>query len=175
MFNSLTESLDKAFRKIRGVGKISEKNISEALREVRMSLLEADVDFKVAREFIANVKEKALGTEVMKSVKPGELIVKIFQDELTELLGGDAAPINLDPPGRILMVGLNGAGKTTTSAKLALKLKEDNRRPLLVALDLYRPAAIEQLATLGEEIGVPVFKPDPGEKNLVKVAKKALK
>ncbi len=175
MFSSLSDSLEKTFRKLRGVGKISEKNITDALRDVRMALLEADVDFKVAREFIAAVKDQALGTEVLKSISPGQQIVKIFQDQLAVLLGGDAAPINLDPPGRILMVGLNGAGKTTTSAKLALRLKKEDRRPLLIALDLYRPAAIDQLVTLGEEIGVPVFRPDPGEKNVVKAAKQALK
>ncbi len=175
MFGALTDKLENVFRKLRGLGKISESNITDALREVRMALLEADVDFTVAKEFIAHVKEKALGEEVLKGVKPGEQIVKIFHDELTELLGGDAAELDLTPPARILIVGLNGAGKTTTSAKLALKLKKEGRRPVLIACDLYRPAAIEQLSTLAREIDVPVFKPEPGEKNVVKSAKAALK
>lgn len=175
MFNSLSDSLEGVFKKLRGHGKISEKNISDALREIRLALLEADVEFTVAKTFINNVKEKALGEKVLKSIKPGEQIVKIFHDELTALLGGDQSPLDLNPPGYILMVGLNGAGKTTTSAKLALKLKKEGRRPLLVACDLYRPAAIDQLAKLGEQVGVPVYTPDPSEKDLVKVAKDALK
>ncbi|MEN8693884.1 MAG: signal recognition particle protein [Akkermansiaceae bacterium] len=175
MFSNLADSLDKTFRNLRGVGKISEKNIADALREVRFSLLEADVELGVVKEFIANVSIKAQGTEVLKSIKPGEQIVKIFQDELTSLLGGDQAPINLNPPGYVLLCGLNGAGKTTTAAKLALRLKKEGRRPLLVACDLYRPAAIDQLAKLAGQVDVPCFTPDPSEKNLVKVAKQALK
>ena len=175
MFSNLADNLDKTFRNLRGVGKISDKNISDALREVRLSLLEADVELGVVKDFIANVSVKAQGTDVLKSIKPGEQIVKVFQDELTNLLGGDQAPINLNAPGYVLLCGLNGAGKTTTAAKLALRLKKEGRRPLLVACDLYRPAAIEQLAKLAEQVGVPCYKPDPSEKNLVKVAKKALK
>ena len=175
MFNSLSDSLENTFKKLRGHGKISEKNISDALREVRLSLLEADVEFSVAKDFIAKVKEAAMGEKVLKSIKPGEQIVKVFHDELTELLGGDQSPLDLNPPARVLMVGLNGAGKTTSSAKLALKLKKEGRRPLLIACDLYRPAAIEQLATLGTQIDVPVYKPDPSETNLVKVGKDALR
>ncbi|MDB4569725.1 signal recognition particle receptor subunit alpha, partial [Akkermansiaceae bacterium] len=175
MFSNLADSLDKTFRNLRGVGKISEKNISDALREVRLSLLEADVELGVVKEFIANVSIKAQGAEVIKSIKPGEQIVKIFQDELTNLLGGDQAPINLNAPGYVLLCGLNGAGKTTTAAKLALRLKKEGRRPLLVALDLYRPAAIDQLAKLADQVGVPCYTPDPSDKDLVKVAKQALK
>lgn len=175
MFGALTDKLDNAFRKLRGLGKISESNITEALREVRVALLDADVDFAVTKEFINNVREKSLGEEVLKGVKPGEQIVKIFQDELTALLGSDAVGLDLTPPARILMVGLNGAGKTTTSAKLALKLKKEGRRPVLVACDLYRPAAIEQLAMLAREVDVPVFKPEPGETNLLRAVKAALK
>jgi len=175
VFNSLSDSLENTFKKLRGHGKISEKNISDALREVRLSLLEADVEFSVAKDFIAKVKEAAMGEKVLKSIKPGEQIVKVFHDELTELLGGDQSPLDLNPPARVLMVGLNGAGKTTSSAKLALKLKKEGRRPLLIACDLYRPAAIEQLATLGTQIDVPVYKPDPSETNLVKVGKDALR
>ncbi|MFT5191449.1 MAG: signal recognition particle subunit SRP54 [Verrucomicrobiales bacterium] len=174
MFNQLSESLEGAFKKLRGQGKITEKNVSDAMREVRMALLEADVEFSVAKQFIANIREKAMGQEVLLSVKPGEQIVKIFQDELTVLLGSDAEELNLDAPGHILMVGLNGAGKTTTSAKLALRLKKEGRQPHLVACDLYRPAAIEQLATLAEEIDVPMFRPEAGETDVLKVAEQAL-
>ena len=175
MFNSLSDNLEGVFKKLRGQGKISEKNIADALREIRLALLEADVEFSVAKGFIEKVKAQAVGEKVLKSIKPGEQIVKIFQDELTELLGGNQAPLDLNPPARILMVGLNGAGKTTTSAKLALKLKKEGRRPILIACDLYRPAAVEQLATLAAQVDVPIYKPETGEKNLVKVAKKALK
>ncbi len=175
MFTSLADNLQETFKKLRGHGKLSEKNISDALREIRLALLEADVEFSVAKEFIARVKEKAMGESVLKSIKPGQQIVKIFNDELAELLGGDAAPLDLNPPSRILMVGLNGAGKTTTSAKLALHLRKEGRRPLLIACDLYRPAAVEQLVTLGKQIDVPVFRPDPSETNVLKVAKAALK
>ena len=150
MFSSLSDSLDKTFRNLRGVGKISEKNITDALREIRLALLEADVEFSVAKDFIAKVREKSIGIDVLNSIKPGEQIVKIFNDELTELLGADAAPLNLNPPAHILLCGLNGAGKTTTSGKLALRLKKEGRRPLLIACDLYRPAAIDQLATLAK-------------------------
>jgi len=175
MFSNLSDNLQETFKKLRGHGKLSEKNISDALREVRLALLEADVEFSVAKEFIAKIKERALGESVLKSIQPGQQIVKIFNDELAELLGGDAAPLDLNPPARILLVGLNGAGKTTTAAKLALHLRKDGRRPLLVASDLYRPAAVEQLVTLGKQIDVPVFQPEPGEKNVLKVAKAALK
>ncbi len=175
MFASLSDNLQETFKKLRGHGKLSEKNISDALREVRLALLEADVEFSVAKDFIGKVKEQAMGEKVLKSVQPGQQIVKIFNDELAALLGGDAAPINLNSPARVLMVGLNGAGKTTTSAKLALHLRKEGRRPLLVACDLYRPAAVEQLVTLGKQIDVPVFQPEPGEKDVLKVAKQALK
>lgn len=174
MFSSLADSLDKTFRDLRGVGKISEKNITDALREIRLALIEADVEFSVAKDFIASVKDKAQGADVLKSIKPGEQIVKIFQDELTTLLGGDQAPINLAAPGYVLLCGLNGAGKTTTAAKLAHRLKKEGRRPILVALDLYRPAAIDQLAKLAEQVGVPCFIPEPSAKDLVKTAKEAL-
>ncbi|MEM9235706.1 MAG: signal recognition particle protein [Verrucomicrobiota bacterium] len=174
MFSSLTDSLDKTFRDLRGVGKISEKNIADALREIRVALLDADVEFLVAKEFISHVKEKAMGADVLKSIKPGEQIVKIFHDELAELLGGDQVPLNTEAPGRILLCGLNGAGKTTTAAKLAGRLKREGHRPLLVACDLYRPAAIDQLATVGKQVEVPVYTPDASESDVVKVAKDAL-
>ena len=144
------------------------------MREVRLALLEADVEFSVAKEFIAKVREQALGEKVLRSVTPGQQIVKVFHDELANLLGGDEAPLDLNPPARILLAGLNGAGKTTTAGKLALHLKKQGRRPVLVACDLYRPAAIEQLATLGREIDVPVYEPEAGEKDVVKAAKQGL-
>ena len=174
MFSLLADKLQDIFKDLRGHGKISETNVSDAMRAVRMALLEADVDFNVAKGFIARVKEKALGEEVLRSVTPGQQIVKIFHDELTALLGGDEAPLNLEKPARILMVGLNGAGKTTSSAKLANLLKKQGRAPLLIACDLHRPAAIEQLATLGRQIGVPVYTPAAGEKDVLKTAKAAL-
>ena len=174
MFSLLADKLQDVFKDLRGHGKISEVNISDALREVRMALLEADVDFNVAKGFIARVKEKALGEEVLRSVSPGQQIVKIFHDELTALLGGDNSPLNLGKPARILMVGLNGAGKTTSSAKLANWLKKQGRQPVLIACDLLRPAAIEQLATLARQVGVPVFTPQPGDTDVLRVAKQAV-
>src|SRR6267142_1533908 len=168
MFSRLSDRLQDIFKDLRGHGRISEQNISDALREVRMALLEADVHFRVAKDFIARIRSKALGEEVLRSVTPGQQIVKIFHDELTALLGGHEAPLNLEKPARILMVGLNGAGKTTSSAKLALFLKNQGRAPLMIACDLQRPAAIEQLATLGRQTGVPVFTPPPGETDVLK-------
>src|SRR5262252_2852277 len=141
MFSQLADKLQDIFRDLRGHGTISESNIDAALRQVRLALLEADVDFQVAKDFIARVKEKALGEEVLRSVTPGQQIVKIFHDELTTLLGGDAASLKLDPPARILIVGLNGAGKTTSCGKLANWLKKQGKKPVLIACDLYRPAA----------------------------------
>ena len=174
MFSQLSDKLHDVFKDLRGHGKISESNIDRALRQVRLALLEADVDFQVAKDFIARVREKALGEEVLRSITPGQQIVKIFHDELSILLGGDAAPLNLVEPGRILIVGLNGSGKTTSSAKLALLLKKQGRAPVLVACDLQRPAAIEQLATLGKQIDVPVFVPDQNEKNVQRAVAAAI-
>lgn len=171
MFSELGKHLEGVLKKLRGHGKISEGNVSDALREVRLGLLEADVDFRVTKEFVAAVKEKALGEKVLRSITPGQQIVKIFHDELTTLLGGDAAPLDLNPPGRILLVGLNGAGKTTTTAKLALHLRKEKRRPVMVACDLIRPAAVEQLVTLGKQIDIPVYAPAPGERDVLAVAK----
>jgi len=166
MFSQLSDKLQDVFKELRGHGTISESNVDTALRHVRLALLEADVDFQVAKKFIARVKEKALGEAVLRSITPGQQIVKIFYDELTALLGGDAAPVNLGDTGRVLIVGLNGSGKTTSSAKLARLLKKQGRTPVLIACDLQRPAAIEQLVTLGKQIDVPVFTPDRGEKNV---------
>jgi signal recognition particle subunit SRP54 len=171
MFSQLGDKLQDIFKDLRGHGAISETNINDALRQVRLALLEADVHFQVAKDFIARIKVKALGQEVLRSVTPGQQIVKIFHDELTTLLGGDAAPINLDKPARIMMVGLNGAGKTTSSAKLAKLLKKQGRSPVLIACDLHRPAAIEQLATLAEQIGVPMFRPPSGATDVVKIGR----
>ena len=174
MFSQLSDKLQEIFKELRGHGTISESNIDAALREIRLALLEADVDFQVAKKFIARVREKALGEAVLRSITPGQQIVKIFHDELTVLLGGDAAPLNLEKPGRILIVGLNGSGKTTSSAKLALFLKKQGHAPALMACDLQRPAAIEQLATLGKQIDVPVYAPNPGEKDVQRAAAAAL-
>src|SRR5213595_150377 len=157
MFSQLGDKLQDIFKDLRGHGTISESNINDALRQVRLALLEADVDFQVAKNFVERVKEKALGEEVLRSITPGQQIVKIFHDELTGLLGGDCAPLDVSKPGRILIVGLNGSGKTTSAAKLARLLKKQNRAPALVACDLQRPAAVEQLATLGKQIDVPAF------------------
>jgi signal recognition particle subunit SRP54 len=171
MFSRLSDKLQDVFKDLRGHGRISESNINDALREVRLALLEADVHFKVAKVFIARIKEKSLGEEVLRSVTPGQQIVKIFHDELAALLGGDAAPLELGPQARILVVGLNGAGKTTTCAKLALHLKKLGRSPVLIACDLQRPAAIDQLATLAAQIDVPIYRPPAGEKNVLRVVK----
>ncbi len=174
MFSLLADKLQDVFKDLRGHGQISETNITDALRAVRMALLEADVEFGVAKGFIARVKDKALGESVLRGVAPGQQIVKIFHDELTALLGGDKAPLNLDAPARIMMVGLNGAGKTTSSAKLAAWLKKQGKAPLLIACDLHRPAAIEQLSQLAKQVGVPVFTPQAGETDVKKVAAQAL-
>ena len=174
MFDSLSSKLQSAFKNLRGLGKISEDNIAEALREVRMALLEADVNFKVAKEFLARVKEKSLGEEVVSSVQPGQQIVKIIHDELVALLGDTNAKLETGGnPSCILMVGLHGAGKTTSSGKLAKLIKKQGRQPLLVAADVYRPAAMDQLETLGQQVEVPVLAMK-GEKDVGKIARAAL-
>jgi signal recognition particle subunit SRP54 len=174
MFDSLSGKLQNAFRNLRGLGKISESNASDALREVRMALLEADVNFKVARDFIERVKIKSLGAEVVASVQPGQQIVKIIHDELVDLLGSTNATLRLDGnPSSILMVGLHGSGKTTSSGKLARLLQKQGRQPLLVAADVYRPAAMDQLETLGKQIEIPVFL-KRGETDVLKIAREAL-
>ena len=174
MFPQLSDKLQEIFKDLRGHGVISESNIDAALRQVRLALLEADVDFQVARKFIASVREKALGETVVRSITPGQQIVKIFHDELTALLGGNSAPLHLEDQGRILVVGLNGSGKTTSSAKLARFLQKQDYSPVLIPCDLQRPAAIEQLGTLGKQIGAAVVAPDLGEKNVQRAAAAAL-
>ena len=175
MFDSLSNKLDKAFKILKGQGKITEINVAETLKEVRRALLDADVNFKIAKDFTTRVKEKALGQEVLTSLKPGQLLIKIVKDELTALMGGSAEGLNLgSSPSVILMSGLQGSGKTTFSGKLALHLKnKKSKSPLLVACDVYRPAAIDQLSILGEQIGVPVYS-DLEEKNPVKIAQAAI-
>ena len=174
MFESLSNKLQNTFRNLRGLGKISESNVSDALRDVRMALLEADVNFKVARDFIDRVQAKSIGAEVIKSVQPGQQIIKVISDELTELLGSQNAGINFDKnPTSILMVGLHGAGKTTSSGKLAGLLLKQGRQPLLVAADVYRPAAMDQLETLGKQLDIPVFV-KRGETDVLKIAREAL-
>ncbi len=159
VFESLADKLQQTFKKLRGRGKLSESDVSEALREVRMALLEADVNFKVAKEFVARVKERAVGQEVLGSLTPAQHVIKIVNDELTELLGGTQSRITISsrPPTVIMLVGLQGAGKTTTAGKLANLLRKQNKKPLLVAGDIYRPAAIKQLQVLGEQLDLPVF------------------
>lgn len=169
MFEELSLKLDAALKKITGQGRLTEANISDTLREIRRILLDADVNYKVAKDFIEKVKEKALGKEVIASITPGQLITKIIYDELVELLGGDHSEITLNPTGAtiILVVGLQGSGKTTFSAKLAKRLKERKRKVLLVAADVYRPAAIEQLKILGQQIDTLVFSIEQKDARLV--------
>ncbi len=175
MFENLTDRLDGVFKKLRGHGKLTEDNIQEAMREVRTALLEADVNFQVVKEFVATVTEKAVGQEVLSSLAPGQQVVKVVHDELVTLLGSQAEPLRLDgrQPVTIMMAGLQGSGKTTTSAKLAKELKEKGRKPFLVPADVYRPAAIEQLHVLGDQVGVPVFD-STTEQNPVDIARQAV-
>lgn len=175
MFENLSDRLQDVVHKIKGYGKITEENISEMMREIRLSLLEADVNYKVVKEFTNNVKEKALGEEVNKSLNPGELFVKIVKDELTELLGGENTPLNISGnPATLMLVGLQGSGKTTTIGKLANYLRKNNKkRPLLVACDVYRPAAIDQLKQIGKELNIEVY--SEGKGNPVKISKNGIK
>lgn len=174
MFESLGDRLQNALHKIKGYGKITEDNISEMMREIRLALLEADVNYKVVKEFTNTVKEKALGSEVASSINPGDLFVKIVKDELTELLGGENAPLNLKGnPATLMLVGLQGSGKTTTIAKIAQFLrKKHSKKPLLVACDVYRPAAIDQLKQLGKQLNIEVY--EEGKKDAVEIVNNAL-
>lgn len=176
MFENLSERLDRSFKLLKGEGKITEINVAETLKDVRKALLDADVNYKVAKQFTDTVKEKALGQNVLTSVKPSQLMVKIVHDELAGLMGGSAIDVNLKgTPAIILMSGLQGSGKTTFTGKLANMLKsKKSKKPLLVACDVYRPAAIEQLRVLGEQIGVPVYS-EPESKNPVEIAQHAIK
>ncbi len=174
MFETLGDRLQNALHKIKGYGKITEDNISEMMREIRLALLEADVNYKVVKEFTNTVKEKALGEEVVSSINPGDLFVKIVKDELTELLGGESEELNVDGnPAILMLVGLQGSGKTTTAGKLANFLrKKHSKKPLLVACDVYRPAAIDQLKQLGKELNIEVY--DEGKKNPVDISLNAV-
>src|SRR5690554_3839974 len=176
MFNNLTEKLDKALHVLKGHGSITEVNVAETLKEVRRALLDADVNFKTARDFTNTVKDKAMGQNVLTSLQPGQLMVKLVKDELSELMGGETAGINLSGnPTVILMSGLQGSGKTTFSGKLANFLKtKKGKKPLLVACDIYRPAAINQLHVVGDQIGVEVYS-EPENKNAVEIAQNAIK
>ncbi len=174
MFDSLSGKLQNAFRNLRGLGKISESNVGDSLREVRLALLDADVNFKVVKDFIERVKNKSLGQEVIQSIQPGQQIIKIIHDELVELLGSTNAGLNLTrSPSCVLMVGLHGSGKTTSSGKLARWLQKQGRAPLLVAADVYRPAAMDQLATLGRQLALPVFVAK-GQTDVLMIARQAL-
>ena len=174
MFESLGDRLQNALHKIKGYGKITEDNIGDMMKEIRLALLEADVNYKVVKEFVNNVKEKALGEEVRTSIKPGDLFVKIVKDELTELLGGDSAPLNTTGnPAILMLVGLQGSGKTTTIGKLSNYLrKKKSKKPLMVACDVYRPAAIDQLKQLGKELNIEVY--SEGKGNPVEISKNAI-
>jgi signal recognition particle subunit SRP54 len=176
MFENLTDKFEKAFQTLKGEGQITEINVAETMKEVRRALLDADVNFKVAKEFTDRVKEKALGQDVLTSIKPGQLLVKVTKDELTALMGGEAKDLNLTgSPTVILIAGLQGSGKTTFTGKLALHLKtKRNRKPLLVACDVYRPAAIEQLKVLGGQVGAEVYT-EEGNKNPVQIAQNAIR
>ena len=176
MFDNLSDKLQKIVKKIKGETRINESSLKEMMREVKLALLEADVNYKVVKEFISNVETKALGKDVMDSLTPGQQVVKIVRDELTDMLGSSETKLNITsrPPTVIMLVGLQGSGKTTLSAKLANYLRKQGKKPLLVGLDVYRPAAIHQLKTLGSSLGIPVYSEDDN-KNVVEIAKHALK
>ncbi|MDA7661978.1 signal recognition particle protein [Verrucomicrobia bacterium] len=175
MFESLSGKLQSVFKDLRGLGKISESNVTDSLREVRLALLDADVNFKVAKKFIENIKEKAIGQKVIQSIHPGQQIIKIINDELVDLLGSQNAELELkESPSCMMMVGLHGAGKTTSSGKLAKWLMKQGRKPILVAADVYRPAAMDQLETLGKQMNIPTIVCH-GEKDVLKIAEVAKK
>jgi signal recognition particle subunit SRP54 len=175
MFESLSEKLQKTFRDLRGLGKLSEKNMKEGLREVRLALLEADVNYKVVKDFVAHVQEKAMGREVLQSITPGQQLVKVVHDELVDLMGGSAESLEIasSPPTVIMLIGLQGSGKTTSAAKLARFLRGRGHRALLVAADVYRPAAVRQLEILAEQVGLPSYS-DGDSKDPVKICKNSI-
>lgn len=174
-FEGLSERLENSFKKLRAKGKLTEADVKDAMREVRLALLEADVNYKVAKDFTKSVTERAIGEDVMESLTPGQMVIKIVNEELTKLMGTSETRLAManHPPTVVMMCGLQGSGKTTHSAKLALKLKNEGHRPMLVACDIYRPAAIKQLQVVGEQVGVPVF--EMGTENPVKIAEEAIK
>ena len=173
MFDSLSSKLQNVFRNLRGLGRLSESNVSDSLRDVRLALLDADVNFKVARDFVERVKQQAIGQQVIQSIQPGQQVIKIIHDELVNLLGAENAGLNLTGnPASLLLVGLHGSGKTTSCGKLARLLQKQGRAPLLVAADVYRPAAMDQLATLGEKLGLPVFV-KRGETDVLRITREA--
>ena len=173
-FEGLTEKLSNAFKKLRGKGRLSEADVKDAMREIRLALLEADVSYKVVKDFIKKTTERAVGTDVLESLTPAQMIVKIVNEELTALMGSENQKIHMasQPPTVVMLVGLQGAGKTTNGAKLAGLFKKQNKNPLLVACDIYRPAAIKQLQVVGGQLGIPVF--EMGQTNPVDIAKAAI-
>ena len=175
IFESLADRLQQTFKKLRGHGKLTEDDVNEAMREVRMALLEADVNFKVVKDFVKRVKERAVGQDVLDTLTPAQVVVKIVDEELTELMGGTQSRLNISsvPPTVIMMAGLQGAGKTTSAAKLGLSLKKQGKKPLLVAADIYRPAAVKQLQVLGGQLGIPVFSMPQGT-DAVTIAKSSI-
>ena len=175
IFEGLADRLQETFKKLRGHGKLTESDVNEAMREVRMALLEADVNFKVVKEFVAKVKERAIGQDVLETLTPAQVVIKIVNEELTALMGGTQSRIMIasKPPTVIMLVGLQGAGKTTSAGKLALAMKKQGKRPLLVAADIYRPAAIKQLQVLGEQLDIPVFAMPEGT-DVVTITEKAM-
>nr|MDE5994021.1 signal recognition particle protein Srp54 [Oscillospiraceae bacterium] len=174
-FEGLSDRLESAFSRLKSKGSLTESDVKEAMREVRLALLEADVNYKVAKDFTQKVTERAIGAQVMESLTPAQMVIKIVNEELTDLMGGTQSRLAYasHPPTVVMMCGLQGSGKTTHCAKIALKLKNENHRPLLVACDIYRPAAIKQLQVVGEQVGVPVF--EMGQTNPVIIAKEAIK
>ena len=175
IFESLSERLQETFKKLRGHGKLTEDDVNEAMREVRMALLEADVNFKVVKDFVKRIKERAIGQEILETLTPAQVVVKIVDEELTALMGGTQSRINISPkpPTIIMMVGLQGAGKTTSAGKLGLSLRKQGKHPLLVAADIYRPAAIKQLQVVGKTLELPVFSMPEGT-DAVTIAKEAI-
>lgn len=175
IFESLSDRLQATFKKLRGHGKLTEDDVNEAMREVRMALLEADVNFKVVKQFIKTVKERAIGQDILETLTPAQVVIKIVDEELTKLMGGTQSRLNMSPkpPTVIMMVGLQGAGKTTSAGKLGLALKKQGKRPLLVAADIYRPAAITQLQVLGKQLDIPVFSMEQGT-DAVTIAKESI-